>query len=383
MIRADEWFAEALRRGYDFVTGVPCSFLTPFINYAISNEATRYVGAASEGEALGIAAGAWLGGRKAIALCQNSGLGNMVNPLTSLAWPFRIPALLVVTWRGQPGVKDEPQHQLMGAVTPRLFDLMEIPHAPFPTEAAEIAPTLDAAEAAIAETSRPYAFLMRKGSVAPYELRPRPVDRGAFPADPLDERLLEPALSRLAATAVVRETLGGAWAYLATTGKLGRELFTLRDAPNHFYHVGAMGCVSGVGLGVALAHPERRVAVLDGDGSVLMKMGTLATIGHYAPRNLLHVVLDNEQHESTGGQATVSRTVSFARVAVAAGYRRAYACGREADLRDVIRRAADGEGPALVHVKVGVRTESGLGRPTVAPEGVARRFRAWFAGEGS
>ncbi|MHC4933960.1 MAG: thiamine pyrophosphate-binding protein, partial [Planctomycetota bacterium] len=241
MIQAEEWFDAAFDRGFDFLTGVPCSFLTPFINYAISNEKTRYVGAASEGEAAGIAGGAWLGGRKTVVMCQNSGLGNLVNPLTSLQWTFRIPTLLVVTWRGQPGLKDEPQHGLMGPSTQRVLDAIEIPHELFPTEAADIASSLERADAVMEETSLPYAFIMQKGSVAPYELRSTAPDRGPPSESPLDVRPFPatPELSRGEAVGLAVDAMGPDCAYLASTGKLGRELFTRHDRPNQLYHIGA------------------------------------------------------------------------------------------------------------------------------------------------
>src|SRR5579875_3435671 len=152
MITANTFLSEAGRAGFDFFTGVPCSFLTPLINGVLSDRALTYVGAASEGEAVAIASGAWLAGRKTVVMCQNSGLGNAVNPLTSLNAPFRIPTLLIVTWRGQPGLKDEPQHELMGRITQALLTTMELEHRPFPTDAAELAPALEAAQESMART---------------------------------------------------------------------------------------------------------------------------------------------------------------------------------------------------------------------------------------
>src|SRR6478736_4059886 len=139
MINANAFINAAAVRGFDFYSGVPCSFLTPLINRVASNRHITYVGATSEGEAIAIAAGAWLGGRRTVVMCQNSGLGNAVNPLTSLNSPFRIPTLLIVTWRGQPGVKDEPQHEQMGRIMHQLLDTLEIPWLPFPQSEADIA----------------------------------------------------------------------------------------------------------------------------------------------------------------------------------------------------------------------------------------------------
>ena len=165
MIAAGAFLDQALAAGFDFYTGVPCSFLTPLIDGAINHERLAYVGAASEGEAVAIASGAWLAGRRTVVMCQNSGLGNAVNPLTSLNDPFRIPTLLIVTWRGGPGIGDEPQHDLMGRITPDVLDLMEIPHRPFPAGEADVAAALDHAVAGMDGTGRPFALIMERGDV--------------------------------------------------------------------------------------------------------------------------------------------------------------------------------------------------------------------------
>ena len=174
MISANSFIGQALERGFDFYTGVPCSFLTPLINGVISGTGLQYVGAASEGEAVAIAAGAWLAGRKTVVMCQNSGLGNAVNPLTSLNAPFRIPTLLVTTWRGRPGIKDEPQHALMGEITHGLLDLIRVGHRPFPTTSDDLASALDHACAEMDRLDLPFAFVMAEDSVAPETLRQTP-----------------------------------------------------------------------------------------------------------------------------------------------------------------------------------------------------------------
>ena len=174
MIGAAQFVEAARERGFDWYAGVPCSYLTPFINYVLQDPSLHYVSAANEGDAVALIAGVTLGaqnGRRGVTMMQNSGLGNAVSPLTSLTWTFRLPQLLIVTWRGQPGVADEPQHALMGPVTPAMLDSMEIPWETFPTEADAIGPALDRAIAHMDETGRPYALVMQKGSVAPYELK--------------------------------------------------------------------------------------------------------------------------------------------------------------------------------------------------------------------
>ncbi len=283
MIQAEHFVQPALERGYSFWSGVPCSFLTPFINYVIGSPDLDYIGATSEGEALGIAAGAHLAGRKTVVICQNSGLGNAVNPLTSLNYTFRIPTLFITTHRGAPGIADEPQHELMGQITGELLDTMRIPWEPFPTEANAIVPALERAEAAMAETGRPYAFVMAKGTVDAYPLRERPELRAPDPvaAQGTFTRGKKDRMPRLDAIRIVHDAVGDDTALLGTTGKIGRELYTLGHRPNQLYVVGSMGCASGIALGVHLGADGRRpVVVLDGDGAALMKMGTLATIGY-------------------------------------------------------------------------------------------------------
>src|SRR3954454_4604928 len=159
MIHASDFFAEATRAGFNFYTGVPCSFLTPLINGAISNPRLAYVGAASEGEAVAIAAGAWLAGRRTVVMCQNSGLGNAVNPLTSLNAPFRIPTLFITTWRGEPGLQDEPQHEVMGQITQDLLQLMGLEVSAFPAEAGAVEAAFSRAVEAMAASGLPYAWV--------------------------------------------------------------------------------------------------------------------------------------------------------------------------------------------------------------------------------
>ena len=373
MIAADAFLQAARTRGFDFYTGVPCSFLTPVINRVISDRATDYVGAASEGEAMAIAAGAWLAGHDTVVMCQNSGLGNIVNPATSLNWPFRIPTLLVITWRGQPGIKDEPQHELMGQVMHRLLDDIAVAHIAFPSTEDEAPAVLEEARRTMQETELPVALIMEKGGVAEEGLEQPEVP--ARPRGELRELCVHGTVpSRMAALERLLGVLPDRAAIIATTGKCGRELFTLADRPQHLYQVGSMGCASAMGLGVAL-NSDRPVIVLDGDGAALMKMGSLATVGAQSPSNLVHVVLDNGVHDSTGGQATVSPGVDFARVALACGYRSGASCDDLAGFDSAVSTALFEPGPHLIHLRIEPGSMDNLGRPTVKPPEVARRFR--------
>lgn len=382
MIEAQDFIGPALELGYSFWAGVPCSFLTPFINYVIQSPELIYTGAASEGEAVAIAAGAHLAGRKSVVICQNSGLGNTVNPLTSLNYPFRIPSLLITTHRGAPGIHDEPQHELMGRITGSLLELMEIAWEPFPCEPGGIRPALERLEKSVAERSRPYAFVMAKGTVAKYPLKSKTADAFSHHAEPQGsfKRTPQQRFPRYEAIRVIREAANLAEdAIVATTGKTGRELFAFGHRPNHLYMVGSMGCASAVGLGICLAGSNKNVVVLDGDGALLMKMGTLGTIGHYQPNRFVHIVLDNEAHESTGAQATSSPTMDFCSIAMGSGYRNAWRVDGEQELAAAFRDAKQQPGPNMIHAKVGIATQEDLGRPSLTPEAVKLQFMQWLA----
>jgi phosphonopyruvate decarboxylase len=371
MIEAGAFIQAARDQGFGLYAGVPCSYLKPFINYVIDADQLRYIGAANEGDAVAIAAGSSLGGQGAVAMFQNSGLGNAVNPLTSLTWTFRIPILVITTLRGEPGgAPDEPQHELMGQITTRMLETMEIPWRWFPTDAEQIDAVLATAVEHMRAHQRPYALVMRKGSVAPAKLRSAPVTR-----DLVAHTTQRPAprARREAMLRAVQAAAGPDDVLVATTGYTGRELFACGDQANQIYMVGSMGCAPTFGLGLAASQPARRVIVLDGDGAALMRLGALATLGYERPANLLHILLDNGIHESTGGQATVSRSIDFAAIAAACGYPRC----RYAATPDALRRQVEDRRPGLcfVHAPIEPGIAADLPRPTLKPREVAERLR--------
>jgi phosphonopyruvate decarboxylase len=380
VIAAADFLAACRARDLTFFSGTPCSYLTPLINAVIDDRQLTFRDATNEGDAVAMAAGAYVAtGRPGVVMFQNSGLGNAVNALTSLCHPFRIPVLVVVTHRGQPGgPPDEPQHELMGAVTTGLLDAIRLPHEPFPQEAAAIDGALDRALARMREDSLPCALVMPHGSVAPTELH---AERDGTP---LGSRLTaftetlnlpyKERPTRAEALAALRAAVWPDDVLVATTGYTGRELYTLGDADNQLYVVGSMGSASSFALGLALHQPERRVFVADGDGAALMRMGNLASIGAFSPENLLHLVLDNEAHDSTGGQATVSRGVSFGAIALACGYARATGADSVEELRTLLDSHTTASGPTLVHFRIRTGTLPGLARPKIRPDEVRLRL---------
>lgn len=377
MITSDLFLSAMMRRGYRAFTGVPCSYLKPFINQAIDSDVLDYIPATNEGDAVAIATGAELGGLRSVVMFQNSGLSNAVSPLVSLNPIFQVPVLLIVTWRGEPGGKpDEPQHELMGAITPQMLELMRVRWEPFPTQDEAIEPALNRAIDHMASTGLSFAFVMREGSVAPHALESTPpwVD-GPRPLEALAP-WAKAWPARADVLRAVQEECGPEDAIVATTGYMGRALYALGDRENQLYVVGSMGCASSIALGLAIAQPERRVFVLDGDGAALMRLGALATIGRLRPKNLVHVLLDNERHESTGGQATVADTTDLALVAHACGYPAVHRAPTVADLERILR--ASGDELSFVHVKIRPDENVKLPRPAETPAEVARRFRAWL-----
>jgi phosphonopyruvate decarboxylase len=373
VIEASQFVEPAKQMGFDFWAGVPCSFLTPFINYTIGEVDLTYISSANEGDAVATASGAALGGHRAVAMMQNSGLGNAVSPLTSLNYVFRIPILLIITLRGEPGKADEPQHELMGQITPQLLETMQIPWAWFPDDEDAVAGVLETAVAYMDNSGRPYALIMKKGVVAPYALGPttggRDIenDHQSLPVHQKSELpSRQQVLQDLVAATNIDETI-----LIASTGFSGRELYAVDDRPNHLYMVGSMGCVASLGLGLSLVRPDKKIIVIDGDGALLMRMGNLAVVGAYAGNNYYHLLLDNRVHESTGGQATLSASVDFPAMAVASGYQTVVAANDESGGLDGL---LDASAPAFLCIETRKGVPQGLPRPSVKPAEVARRL---------
>ena len=373
MIEASEFVGPARRLGFDFWAGVPCSFLTPFINYTIGDTGLTYISSANEGDAVAAATGAALGGHRSVAMMQNSGLGNAVSPLTSLNHVFRIPILLIVTLRGEPGRPDEPQHELMGQITTDILDTMRIPWSWFPDHAQQVESTLQTAVSHMDASGRPFALIMKKGMVAPYPLgqvaggaKPEPGNRLGTRKNLSELPSRYDVLEQLITATDTSETV-----LIASTGFNGRELYAIADRPNQLYMVGSMGCAASLGLGLSLVRPDKKIIVIDGDGAVLMRMGNMATVGAYGGANFYHLLLDNHVHESTGGQATISSTIDFQALAAACAYRSVY---RGADGAPDFAGFLQSKAPAFLHVETSRGVPEGLPRPSIRPADVARRL---------
>jgi phosphonopyruvate decarboxylase len=359
--------------GFDFYTGVPCSLIEDLIATLAGRARPPYVAAVREDAAVGLAGGAWFGGRTPVVLLQNSGLGTSLNALASFTLMYGLPVLLIVTWRGYRG-SDAPEHILTGAITEPLLQLLGIPHRVL---------TADTASTAIAwarhemdARSAPVALLVPPGVVtathgAPAQRSSAHPRHEPAPASPLRQT---PALSRLQALRVALKGLGDE-PVVHANGYICRESFSIDDRARNFYMIGSMGLASAIGLGLALAQPARRSVVFDGDGNLLMNLGTLAMIGAMKPRNLVHAVFDNEVYGSTGNQPSPSRDVRLDALAAAAGYRTTTAVTDEDGIAGAVASALGTDGPHFVLVKV-TAEEAVVPRIPHTPAQMRDRFRA-------
>jgi phosphonopyruvate decarboxylase len=374
MISAKSFINKAKTFGFGTYTGVPCSFLKPFINYIIDSDEVSYIPAPNEGDAIAIAGGAYLGGDQPIVMLQNSGLGNTINPITSLLQTFKIPCLIIVTLRGDPSSKpDEPQHQLMGKITQNLIELMELDYSFFPDNETDLENTLRKASSMIVNEKKSYVLIMKKGTVESYNLTSKSSLKAHSFSQPTQTYLAGKMHSRSEILHTIIKNTDEKDLIIATTGYTGRELAAIDDRSNQFYMVGSMGCAASIGLGIALNNANARVIVIDGDGGLLMHLGALSTIGFVKPKNFIHILLDNKEYESTGGQDTVSRNVDFPQIASSCGYERSIAIQDKEDLAVYLN--SDSKELKFIYMPIISGVPKNLPRPKVNPSDIALRFR--------
>lgn len=358
-----KFFVESLgSMQMDFFTGVPDSLLKNICAYITDHfAADRNIIAANEGAAVGLAAGYYLAtGKIPVVYMQNSGLGNTVNPLMSLTDKevYNIPSLFLIGWRGEPGVKDEPQHIKQGKVTLPLLEAMGIKYTVLSQDEKEFLSQLSHAASYMDETREPFAFVIQKGTFEEYKLR-------------RNEDTILP-LKRETAIQLIASSLANDNVVVSTTGMISRELFEYRASVSmgherDFLTVGSMGHASQIALGIALEKKNRRIYCFDGDGATLMHMGSLAITGSLHPANYVHIVFNNGVHDSVGGQPTVAFDVDLCKIAQACGYEIALSVSDSESLRETLERMKQMRGPILLEVKVRKGAREDLGRPTTTP----------------
>ena len=359
--------------GGEFFTGVPDSLLKPLVDYLIDNcqDNKNHVIAANEGNAVAIGAGYHLAtGKVPVIYMQNSGEGNAVNPIASLLHPkvYGIPELFIIGWRGEPGVKDEPQHVFQGEITLKLLEVLEIKYYVIRdnTTLQELSRMMEIIQKLL-QQGKSAALVVAKGALI--------YKKKQYANGYLMKR--EDVLEHILAVT-------GDNPIISTTGKTSRELFELREKnklvddvnvhSRDFLTVGSMGHSSSIALGMALQLPEKNIWCIDGDGAILMHGGAMAVIGKAQPENLIHVVINNEAHESVGGQPTAANAVDLTAMATACGYKYAHCVADFASLDKILEEYAELKGLRFLEIKAAIGSRTNLGRPSISPSYNKRLF---------
>ncbi len=373
MINTSKFYTGLTSRGISFFTGVPDSLLKDICAYISDNvPEERHIISANEGASIGLAVGNYLAsGNLSLVYMQNSGFGNTVNPLLSIADDdvYGIPMLLLIGWRGEPGIKDEPQHVKQGKVSEELLIAMKIPYQIIDANS-DIDVVLDEAINTAMSEMKPYALLVRKNTFEKYKLQND--QASSFPLD------------REGAVKLIIDQLNEKDIVVSTTGKTSREVFEYREELNQshekdFLTVGAMGHTSSIAMGVAIEKKDRNVFCLDGDGSVLMHMGSLAINGLRKDlQNFKHIVINNGAHDSVGGQPTVGFEIDFPKIAESCGYTLADTASEVDEIIVKLNKMINHKGRAFLELKVNKGARENLGRPTTTPKENKKAFKQFL-----
>jgi phosphonopyruvate decarboxylase len=359
MINPKELFELMIAKDVNFFSGVPDSLLKDFNAYIMDNmDQNKHIITANEGAAVALAAGSYLATKKiSVVYLQNSGLGNAINPLVSLTdyEVYNIPVLLVIGWRGEPGERDEPQHKKQGEITLELLKTLKIPYEVISENTDNIEEKIDIAFKHMVEFNSPYALVIKKNTFEKYNYKNK-----------IKQNF---EMSREEAIQIIVKNLDQDNITISTTGMISRELFETRKNMSHehnkdFLVVGSMGHASQIALGIAISKPKKQVFCLDGDGSTIMHMGGLGIIGSKQVKNFKHIVLNNEAHDSVGGQPTVGNNIDFVSVAMSCKYKNTCSVKTRTDLEEKIKWLKKVEGPGFLEIKVNKGHRKDLGRPS-------------------
>lgn len=357
-----KFYTALAEKGVDFFTGVPDSLLKQFCLCVDDNvPMDRHIIAANEGNAIAIGSGYHLAtGRTPLVYMQNSGLGNSINPLISLCDPevYSIPILLLIGWRGEPGIHDEPQHVKQGRVQLDLLQAMDIPYEIISGDEQQYDMKIDKCIQKAQVENRPFAIVIKKGTFNTYKSHSPSINDRMMTR----EKSLEIILAKLSADSII----------VSTTGKTSREIFEIREKNGQphfkdFLTVGSMGHCSSIALGIAVAKPNRKIFCIDGDGALIMHMGSLSTVGKLKPPNFYHILMNNQVHESVGGQATSSRFMDIPELVKANGYTNVFFTDNEEGLLTRLGNFMKATGPNFLEVKIKPGSRENLSRPTETP----------------
>ncbi len=361
MINIEYFYKLLTNYGTDFFTGVPDSLLKSFCAYIADKD--KNIIAANEGNAVAIASGYYLATEKIpLVYMQNSGIGNAINPLLSLTdkLVYRIPILMLIGWRGEPGKKDEPQHKKQGLVTMELMKTLGIKCAIIGEETTneELEKILYKAYKYMNKNKEAFGIIIKKGAFQDYRLK-----------NPINNSY---SLCREKAIEIILDEIEKSSVIVSTTGMTSRELFELREKNNEshekdFLTVGSMGHASSIAMGIALSNKNNHVYCIDGDGAAIMHMGAMAVIGNSNLKNYTHIIINNGAHDSVGGQNTVGLNIMLKNIAKGCGYKEIYVCTDEENLRKCLREIREKSKLAFVEVRVKKGARDNLGRPTLSP----------------
>jgi len=379
MIQPKQFFECLTKNEVNLFSGVPDSLLKNICSYITDNTlAENHIIAANEGNALSIGIGYYLStGKIPLIYMQNSGLGNVINPLLSLADPdvYAVPLLMMIGWRGEPDVKDEPQHKKQGRVTVALLDAMEIPYQIINADSniLEVEVILKKILELSKKENRPCALLVKKGAFEEYKFQ--------------TENRYERQLNREHAIEIIVDSLQNTDIVVSTTGVASRELFEYREKlgvghEKDFLTVGGMGHTSQIALGIALQKKDRQIYCLDGDGSIIMHMGSLAINASMKCKNIKHIVFNNSAHDSVGGQPTVGGQIDMKSIAINAGYKWGKVVSEKDEIKSALSEMAEIDGPALLEIQVKKGFRKDLGRPTTTPIQNKAEFMSFVAEKG-
>lgn len=362
MISPEVFFQELRFNGITKFAGVPDSLLKSFCAYVSDNsDSADHMITANEGSAVGLAAGQYIAtGKPSLVYMQNSGFGNTINPLLSLADPlvYSVPMLLMVGWRGEPGVKDEPQHLKQGAVMEALFEACEIPYRVLSAENEDVASYVKEMTTLSISKKCPVVMLVKKDAFSPYKLQKNIPD--------VYEMTRESAISEIVNRCDEDDL------FVSTTGMPSRELFEIRvkNGQSHekdFLTVGSMGHASMIALGIASSRLNQRVVCIDGDGASIMHLGNMTTLGQSGCNNLIHILLNNGAHDSVGGQPTCAYDINLPEIAKASGYGSVMSISHKDAIASAIKNCGECAGPYFIEIKIKKGARGNLGRPTSSP----------------
>ncbi len=372
MIESKDFIGVLAQHGIDFFCGVPDSLLQDFCAcLAESCNKDRHIITANEGNAVALASGHYLAtGHPGLVYMQNSGLGNAINPLMSLAdaGVYGISVLLLIGWRGEPGTADEPQHAAQGRITLDLLQTLGIPYRILSPDPAGMRECIDNACEYMRTHRGPFALVARKNTFTRCVSRTVP-----------DKDRDVPGFTREEAIKIIVDQLGPEDVVVSTTGKASRELYEYAESlpgkrPGFLPVVGSMGHTSSIALGIALEHEDRTVFCIDGDGSVIMHMGSLGIIGHASPKNFVHIVMNNGAHESVGGQPTVGFFIGLADIAKSSGYAHVARAASDGELKCQLETLRNRDGPVFLEIRICTGSRENLGRPDRSPMEIKKEF---------